>query len=221
MKIEELEIYTTRLAEQKNFYREILELEILNENQISFEVQLGFSILKFVYKKNSTPYHIAIHITDKQEEKALDWLKSRGKILKAGNDEIIDFSNWNAKSVYFYDKDLNIMELISRRDFIKSESSEFSSKNLLGIAEIGLATNDLNDKFQFLKDKCKLQVYGGDCKIFCAIGDDQGLFITIDKNLKDWFPTGDKAFSSNFRIKFQNKGKRFELQFANDELALK
>lgn len=220
MKIEELEIYTARLNQQKEFYRQVLGLEISNEDSKSFQVRLGFSFLKFVQKKDSTPYHIAIHIPDKQEEKALEWLTSRVKILKAGDDEIVDFSNWNAKSVYFYDEDLNIMELISRRDFFKAESSVFSSKNFLGIAEIGLATNDISQKFKFLNEQCDLEVFDGNFEKFCAIGDDEGLLITINKNLKDWFPTDDKAFSSNFRIKFKNEGSKYELEFENDDLKL-
>lgn len=218
MKIEKLEISTSRLNQQKKFYQQIMGLEILNEDSKTFEVRLGFSTIKLIQTENATPYHIAIHIPDKQEEKALEWLTSRVNILKAGNDEIIDFSNWKAKSIYFYDEDLNIMELISRRDFFKVGSSGFSSKDFLGIAEIGLATNNISEKFQFLKDHCKLEIFDGNLEKFCAIGDDEGLFITINKSLKDWFPTDDKAFGSNFRIEFNNKGSKYELEFINDDL---
>ena len=219
MKIEELEIYTARLNQQKDFYRQVMKLEIAEEDAESFEVRLGFSIIRFIEKENSTPYHIAIHITDKSEKEALKWLKSRVKILKAGDDEIADFSNWNARSVYFYDEDLNIMELISRRDYFKPKSADFSSKDFLGIAEIGLATNDISEKFQFLNEHCQLEIFSGNLEKFCAIGDDGGLLITINKNLKDWFPTDDKAFGSNFRIKFENKKSEYNLQFVDDKLS--
>lgn len=205
MKIVSLEISTTRLLKQLRFYRDTLGLEIKKEEEDSFEVLLGYSVLKFRESEDATPYHIAFHIPDQQEHQALKWLRSRVEILRDEKQEIIDFSGWNAKSIYFYDEDLNILELISRRDFNKPESTDFSEKNILGIAEVGLATAFIEEKYQFLHQKCGLEVFDGNFENFCAIGDDKGLLITIDKNLKDWFPTGDEAFGSEFRIKFEHR----------------
>ncbi|MFO7720079.1 MAG: VOC family protein [Gillisia sp.] len=220
MKITELEIATTRLLKQLKFYRDTLGLEIKKEDEDSFEVILGYSVLKFQQTEDAFPYHIAFHIPDKQEHQALKWLKKRVEILKDNQEEIVDFSGWNAKSIYFYDEDFNILELISRRDFNKPESPDFSEKNMLGIAEVGLATAFIEEKYQFLHQKFGLEVFDGDFENFCAIGDEKGLFITIDKNLKDWFPTGDEAFSSNFRIKFEHQGKNCEVAFGKDRLEM-
>lgn len=220
MKIVSLEISTSRLRKQLRFYRDTLGLEINNEDEDSFEVRLGYSVLKFQESEDATPYHIAFHIPDKQEKKALKWLKTRVEILKNEREEIIDFSGWDAKSVYFYDEDLNILELISRRDFYKPETSDFSEKSFLGIAEVGLATAFIEEKYQFLHQKCGLEVFDGNFETFCAIGDDQGLLITIDKNLKDWFPTGDEAYGSDFKISFEHKGKKCKLVFNHDRLEM-
>lgn len=221
MKIERLEIFTAGIEKQKRFYKEVLGLDLRKEQSDSFEVQFGYSTLRFAQKEEAKPYHIAIHIPDKQEREALDWLKKRVEILKAGDDEIVDFSNWNARSGYFYDEDLNIMELISRRNFFKTEPTAFSSKSFLGIAEIGLATNDISEKFRFLKNHCSLEVFDGNFEKFCAIGDDEGLLITINKNLKDWFPTDDKAFPSEFSISLRKEEKIHHLVFEKDQLLLK
>lgn len=220
MKIIELEISTTRLLKQLRFYRDTLGLEIRKEDEDSFQVALGYSVLRFQQSEDATPYHIAFHIPDKQEYKALKWLKARVKILENNHEEIIDFSGWNAKSIYFYDEDFNILELISRRDFNKPESSDFSEKNILGIAEVGLATAFIEEKYQFLHQKCGLEIFDGNFENFCAIGDDKGLLITIDKNHKDWFPTGDEAFGSDFRIKFDHKNKNYEVIFSHDRLEM-
>ncbi|MFN4763890.1 VOC family protein [Gillisia sp. Q332] len=220
MKIKELEISTSRLLKQLRFYRDTLGLVIKNEEEDSFQVSLGYSVLKFQESEDATPYHIAFHIPDRQEHLALKWLKSRVEILKNNEDEIIDFSGWNAKSIYFYDVDFNILELISRKDFNKPESPDFSEKNILGIAEVGLATAFIEEKYQFLHQKCGLKVFDGNFKNFCAIGDDKGLLITIDKNLKDWFPTGDEAFGSDFRIKFEHQDKNYEVTFSHDRLEM-
>lgn len=220
MKIEKLEIATADIEKQLHFYRDLLSLEIRDQKEGSFETVMGFSILRFREDKNFTPYHIALHIPDNQEGKALAWLKSRVSILKSNQDEIVDFSAWDAKSVYFYDEDKNIMEFIARRDFNKPSSEVFTENSLLGIAEIGMATNNIEEKFNFLHRQCALEVFDGNFEKFCAIGDHQGLFITIDKNLKDWFPIGDKAFISDFRIKFSHKGSNYDLDFINDCLKL-
>jgi catechol-2,3-dioxygenase len=220
MKIEKLEIATADIEKQLHFYRDLLGLKIRNQEERSFEIAIGFSILKFRQDTNFTPYHIAIHIPDKQEGIALTWLKSRVSVLKNNLDEIVDFSAWDAKSIYFYDEDKNIMEFIARRDFNKPFSEVFSVKSLLGIAEIGLATNNIEEKFNFLQQNCGLNIFDGNFEKFCAIGDHQGLLITINKNLKAWFPSGDEAFSSDFRIKFSHKGFNYDLDFINDCLKL-
>ncbi len=220
MKIEKLEIATADIGKQLHFYRDLLGLEIRDLKDRSFEIVMGFSILKFRQDTYFTPYHIAIHIPNKQERIALTWLKSRVSILKNNLDEIVDFSAWDAKSVYFYDEDKNIMEFISRLDFNKAFSEVFSEKSFLGIAEIGLATNNIEEKFNFLQQNCDLEIFDGNFEKFCAIGDHQGLLITINKKLKDWFPTGDEAFSSDFRIEFSHKGSKYDLDFINDCLKL-
>lgn len=218
MRIERLELKSKHLAEQLKFYRDILELEIPVYNESSFEVKVGYTIIKFTEDENATPYHIAIHIPDKQEEIALTWTKGKVPILKNNSDEIIDFSNWSAKSFYFYDADKNIMEFIARRNFFKPETSLFSEDNLVGVAEIGLATENIEEKFLFLQKNCKLEVYDGNFEKFSAIGDDEGLLITINKDLKDWFPTEDKAFASPFRIQFSHRGEQHKLNFEKDKL---
>ncbi|UJH91180.1 VOC family protein [Antarcticibacterium sp. 1MA-6-2] len=218
MKIERLELQSKHLTEQLKFYRDVLELEIPVYDETSFEVKVGYTSIKFTEDNNATPYHIAFHIPDKQEEIALTWTKGKVPILRNNSDEIIDFSNWSAKSFYFYDADKNIVEFIARRNLFKPESSLFSEENIIGVAEIGLATENIEEKFLFLQKNCELEVYDGNFEKFSAIGDDEGLLITINKELKDWFPTEDKAFASPFKIKFSHRGKQYYLKFENDKL---
>lgn len=220
MKIEHLQLYTNRLQEQMEFYEQQLQLPVKITSKTTFQVQLGFSVLEFQEQEAATPYHIAFHIPANQEQEALEWLKQRVEILKDEDEEIIDFPGWNAKSIYFYDRDKNILELISRRHCFPSEGETFSSENLLGISEIGVATNNVKGIFDFLQEHTGLEKFTGDYERFCATGDDEGLFIVINKNKKDWIPTGDKAYSSGFEIKLTSDSGETKLKFKNDRLQL-
>lgn len=218
MKIEFLKLYTARLEEQLTFYKDVLGLPIKKSSDSSFQVMMGYSQVEFYRKESATPYHLALHIPAKQEEQALEWLQKRVSILKDGNNEIIDFPAWKARSVYFYDADRNIVEFISRKDFFEPAFKNFSEESIIGISEIGMATENVEEKFRFLNDNFGLQKFTGDYEQFCATGDDEGLFIIINKNLKDWIPTGDQAFASPFEVKFSVEKASFGMAFNNDRL---
>ena len=220
MKIEFLKLYTKDLQAQKQFYSEVFGLPVVKDEKKTLQLKLGYSLLEFEEQALATPYHIAFHIPAFQEEVALQWLETRTEILKDGEDKIIDFPGWKAKSVYFYDADSNIVEFISRRDLFPAASEEFSEKSILGLSEIGLATNDVEEKFNFLNSNFGLQKFTGDYRHFCATGDDEGLFIIINKNQKDWIPTGDKAYASAFEIKISVQNAIFGAAFKNDRLKL-
>lgn len=220
MKILSLTVYTHQLQKQLKFYGELLGLPIKNKSKTSFEVVVGFSLLRFEQSNKATPYHIAFHIPGGQEAQGVNWIESRTTILKNGTDKIVDFSNWNAKSIYFYDEDKNIMELIARDNFLKPKSDSFSAGSILGISEIGLATNSIEEKYKILKEKCGLQIFDGNFAKFCAIGQPLGLIITINKNKKDWFPTNDTAYVSDFTMKFELENRQFCIEFRKDLLQI-
>ena len=221
MQIQKLKIFSKHIEAQLKFYRDELGFEIRNYSEKSFEIICGYSTLKIAYHENPKPYHIAFHIPDLQEEEALSWLERLVPVLKNNGEKIIDFDNWKAKSIYFYDEDRNILELISRKKFSKPQSAIFNPEQIVGIAEIGMVTGDVQKKFETLKMECGLNQYDGDLEKFCAIGEDSGLFITIDQDKKEWFPTGDKSYSADFEMEFSHKSNKFKLVFENDSLQIK
>lgn len=220
MKIEFLKLYSSNIEEQFQFYAEVLGLPVKKVSEENFQVELPQSLLEFQQKKNATPYHIAFHIPARQEELALVWLEERVEILPDGDQKLIDFPAWKAKSMYFYDRDKNIVEFISRTHLFEPTSEEFSATNILGISEIGLATNDVHEKFNFLNDHFGLTKFTGDYEHFCATGDDEGLFIIINKAQKDWIPAGNKAFASEFDIKISVQNAIFGASYKNERLNL-
>src|SRR6056297_1666755 len=102
MKIEFLKLFTPRLEEQFEFYSDVLRLPVKKISDSAFQVEMGYSLVEFCQKEGATPYHLALHIPGQQEEQALKWLEERVSVLKDGEDKIVDFPAWKARSVYFY-----------------------------------------------------------------------------------------------------------------------
>ena len=201
MKIKELILYTNKLDLQIDFYTTILEfpIEISTPEYTSFKI--GASILTLKYRKDVSPYHFALNIPSNKEKEALYWLKERVDILGFDNQEIIDFKSWNAKAIYFYDLENNIIEFISRKNMNLNSNQKFSSKEVFNISEIGMASSNIESTFKKLNTIKKINVYSGDIEQFCAVGNENGLFIVVNNNLRKWFPTGDKIEQSDFIVK--------------------
>lgn len=63
--------------------------------------------------------------------------------MKNGNDIYVDFPDWNAKSVYFYDAEENILEFIARHNLDEpTNDATFTSNHIKRISEIGIAVSD-------------------------------------------------------------------------------
>ncbi len=218
MKILALKIYTKHLSDQIDFYSNKIGLDIIEKSENQADLKIGNSILRIVQNDSFQPYHFAINIPCNQETEALEWIKKRVKILTDGQNEIHDFDFWNAKAIYFYDPDKNIAELIARKNLNNVSDKDFNVNSLLQISEIGMPVSDIKTTFNALNKISNVQKFDGGFERFLAIGDENGLFICINKNARDWYPKDDKAYSSAFEIKFEENGKQFELEFLNEEI---
>ncbi|PTN07891.1 VOC family protein [Mangrovibacterium marinum] len=218
MKITELHIYTSRLDEQLEFYQEVLSLPLLESSQTDFKVLVGQSVLWFSYKAKSTPYHWAVNIPPKQLGDALAWLHKRVSIIQDEGHDIINFVSWNAESVYFYDPDQTILEFIARKNLPGKNTDAFDYHSLIRISEIGVPVDDIATFYNQLQQLSDFNIYDGSMERFCAIGDEEGLFIVVNKHQKRWYPTNDDTFSSDFELKFENLGNSFFLVFRNGKI---
>lgn len=218
MKIEELTLYSENLNILEVFYHEKLGLEILSKSSTEISFSLKNSILKFIKTSHATPYHVAFTISSNKIEQALEWLKNRVDILKNKDEEIVDFPAWNAESIYFYDPDKNIIEFIARKNLNFSNPGNFTSKDIIEISEIGLATDNFDEKLHELTSIPNLKKFFGGDSVFCAIGSERGLFILIDKKEKNWFPANDKAFASTFNVVIKVKNRKIQMEYENGQL---
>jgi catechol 2,3-dioxygenase-like lactoylglutathione lyase family enzyme len=200
MKIGELILDTGNLTEQISFYQDTLNFKLIKRTESYASFQIGESILTFVSKDKALPYHFAFNIPSNNEKEALQWLKNRVEIIPYKNDEIIDFVNWEAKAIYFYDRDHNIVEFIARRVVNNENLSEFNSKSVLNISEIGIGTYNIKQIYQELNNMKPISIFDGSFEKFCALGNNEGLFIVVDLLKKDWFPAGDKIHISDFTV---------------------
>jgi catechol-2,3-dioxygenase len=218
MEIKELKIYSSKIKEQADFYSKVLGLIVIKLTEDNVFLEIGKSILNIEFKAETTPYHFAINIPSNKEYEALEWLKSRVEILKEEGNEIQDFDFWNAKAIYFYDKDKNIVELIARKNLNNLSNQKFDSNQFLQISEIGLPTLNIENEFKQLKSLTGIEIFDGGFERFCAIGDENGLFICINKKVKYWYPTNDKAFSSEFEIRLLEKGNEYRIAYKNEKI---
>jgi len=197
LRIRELTLYSSDLQAQYNFYAERLGFPMQYTAE-RLTLPLRYARLHFEQQEAARPYHFALNIGSWQEQEALQWLEQRVDILRDGTNKIQDFSAWNARAIYFYDADQNIVEFIARRDLQHHAGPAFGPESLFEISEIGLATANLPAKLAALQKYTGLQRYSGDVDTFCAVGSAEGLFIVIDKEGKDWYPTDDPAYASDF-----------------------
>ena len=201
MIIKKLTLFTSNLKGQIEFYSKVLGFEVVSENRIACTFGAGKSLLTFVKGKKSKPYHFAFNIPSNSENEALFWLKERVSILPHEGKELVDFKLWNAKALYFYDADKNIVEFIARKNLNINSNGVFSSKSILSISEIGIVSTNIQETFKSLNSLKPIKKYSGDFERFCAVGDEEGLFIIANPRLKKWFPTNDEIEASDFKIK--------------------
>ena len=218
MKINTLKIQSSNLDGQTRFYSEVIGLELIHKSDSQATFRVGQSVLALVQSDAFRPYHFAFNIPANREKEALDWLRDRVEILEFEGNEMQDFDSWNAKAIYFYDADRNIVEFIARKNLPNQCEDRFGPGSLLEISEIGMPVNDIETAYNALNEMAPFKIYDGDFSRFCAIGGETGLFICIDKERKTWFPTGEQAFSADFEIEFAESGQVFKAKFNNGDL---
>lgn len=201
MIIQEITLFTSNIQKQKQFYKHVLNFEQILDTPKKISFKTGKSTLVFQYKSKTKPVHIAFNIPSNAINDALIWLKQRTDILTFNNEPIADFVSWKAKSIYFYDAVHNILECIARARINIESDTAFNPNTILSISEIAIVTHHIESIFKTINSLKPIAIFDGDFDRFCALGNDEGLFIIIDKNKKTYFPTMEKAYPSDFIIK--------------------
>ena len=133
MQIKKIILETVYLETLKEFYSSILELPAAIDNE-ELHISIGETELIFRSAKQDEPfYHFAINIPANKIEQAKAWLQTKVQLLwmQDYKNDIANFVNWHARSVYFFDPAGNILELIARFDLDNQSREPFSSRQFL------------------------------------------------------------------------------------------
>lgn len=220
MQITTLHLQTPNLQAQHHFYTNTLNLSTTKIENNQFQATIGHTQLHFHAQLQATPYHFAINIPANKIQEAKTWLTQRVALQPYQDEVIINFEAWNAEAVYFYDADQNIVELIARKNTQPTTTAPFGIAQCLGISEIGTPTDDVPALCNWLLAQGEIPRYSGDLERFGAMGDEEGLFIVINKETRKWIPNEDVAFASPFEINFQQGTKRASWRFEEGRFTL-
>lgn len=216
MKLEHIQIQTNNILETAAFYKDILELPIIEKTSQTVTIKAGDSILKFTENPDfNSIYHFAFNIPENKLEEAIEWCKNKIDLLLIEDQRVIaTFETWNSNAVYFYDNNGNLLEFIARHDLDNLQIKEFSSKSILNISEIGIVNENPMELGDQLVEDHDLAFFAKNfnSENFAAIGDDEGLLIIV-KPYRNWYPTQTPSKSNKTDVRLENNGTKIELNF--------
>ena len=215
MNITYLELSAKDLQAQQDFYTNVLELPVSLESSI-LQVRAGQTNLVFTQAPSEFEgaYHFAFNIPENQFEAAKRWISSRVALLRdESGEEEFESKSWNSHSVYFLDAAGNVLEFIARHNLRNTADTEFDSKQILNVSEIGLPSEDVLELAERLCRLLDLAVFMQEpSEDFTPVGDDNGLFILPAKD-RIWKPdSGVPAKLLPVKVKGEANGRDWEVR---------
>ena len=213
MDILKLTLSTADLKSTKEFYNNRLGLAVINEQETSVSFSIGNSVIQFQQSTTKALYHFAFNIPQNKIAEALQWcLANQFQMLPFQSENLVDFPNWNAQSVYFLDNNGNILELIARHDLNNATAEPFIVTQLLGVSEIGLVVDDVLQFCSEINAKYGIPYYEKQppAPDFSVMGDATGLFIVVPQNRK-WFPTTIRSAKFPLQVSFRQNQSVYQL----------
>jgi len=144
MKIKEIKLLSDDLNETSKFYSELMGFKISESSASQITIIVGSSRLTFLRaNEQNCIYHFAFDIPHNKLDEALQWLSARVDLIEFQGRNVIDFPNWNAKSLYFYDNNGNVLEFIARFENENENIHPFDTSSILSISEIAFVTDNV------------------------------------------------------------------------------
>jgi catechol-2,3-dioxygenase len=193
MRILELTLAASSPDELRGFYADLgfPEFEAIGGTD-GYSMKVGHTRLNFIPGDRHARYHFAFNVRPDQLDDCVEWLQRSGVEL-LGNPEgsgvIVDFPNWRAKSVYFFDVLGNIVEIIARAAIPRAGNApKFSAASLTGVSEIGIVCDDVPAMRHWLETVHGVPPFERQVNTdnFSALGDDEGLLLLVPQG-RDWY----------------------------------
>lgn len=214
MKIKEIILLSNDLNETSRFYSELMGFTISESTSCKITFKTGSSQLTFLHTKNQNCiYHFAFDIPHNKLDEAIQWLSARVDLIEFQESNVIDFPDWNAKSLYFYDNNGNILEFIARFENENESHHSFDSTSIVSISEIAFVTDNVEKLAKDLIQTHGLTYYFRQIQRedFSVLGDDKGLIIIV-KSTRNWFPTAIKVEKFPVNVTIENNGNNLVLE---------
>ncbi len=194
MRITQLTLSAPDPKELKKLYSEELgfdEISAISDSD-GFTFQCGHTRVNFIPGDRDAKYHFAFNVYPDQLIAAIEWAQSRGlELIHSPEDQgiLVDFPNWWAKAIFFYDPAGNIVEIIARGGLgAIGNTAKFSAKSIVGVSEIGIVTDDVPAMRDWIVTTHGVQPFARQKNTdeFSAMGDDHGLLLLVHKG-RPWF----------------------------------
>lgn len=222
MVIEEVTFKTHLPEAQYQFYTQQLGLPGTCDERGRIQVLAGSTLLQFEPVQSPAYYHYAFNIPPNLYKPALNWLEGKVTVLPDEQGRLlVDFSNWNAYAMYFFDPAGNIVELIARRDLPEYDAKTFRPELIWSVSEVGLPVPNVAVASGKLEKIAGLPFYSGNQETFNAVGNPEGLFIVVDEAEKTWYPTSKPAHRFPVRGRFKQNDQAFLFQLSPDGLEVR
>jgi hypothetical protein len=215
-RIVSLELETAApLGKMKDFYGRLLGLKVPEDQADRLTIQAGESRITFRPAKQGRPfYHFAFNIPENKIAAAHYWQKKRSPLIPIGPqlrdpkypDNVVDYSHWNAHSVFFFDPAGNVVEYIARHDLNNGAPGGFSSQDILCVSEIAFVVEDVAATAKKLKAVAGVEQYRGASDQFAALGDEQGLLLVMKRGRVISFDAPEKKAVTVFPTTAEVRG---------------
>jgi catechol 2,3-dioxygenase-like lactoylglutathione lyase family enzyme len=192
-RIASLELLTAApLAEMTRFYRDTIGLRVLDEKKDRVTIAGGATSVTFVAAGADAGkpfYHFAFNIPENKIRAARDWQRERTPLIPVPErlrdpeypDDIVDYSHWNAHSVFFFDPAENVVEYIARHDLSNAAPGGFDTSDILYASEIAFVVDDVPQAAGVLRGVASVPQYRGGDEQFAALGDEHGLLLVFHR----------------------------------------
>ena len=185
MKILRIVLETVNIGEMKEFYTEIMEMQIVREKEGFFTVRAGNTHITFLQSVgDDVPlYHFALRTNLAFYDYMFNKLTNHKVNIIPDSDGQLN-GYWKGKRVYFTDPNGNILEILERENQCENRNG------WVDVCEIGFPSESVQSMSEFLSKIHNLNQ--SDSDTFRFYGDELGTFVLV-KEGRNWYPTGRPA----------------------------